>query len=375
MPEELNVIKEMLSYNLWGVTLFQLVVAFLFVFAGFLLKRIVHFIFDKLDKAADKSKTKIDNILIEAFNKPAGWMVMLLFLYFAAQSFSLPEEPIDIPRFIDALFKGLSVILLSWFFLRLSELAMNHWERHAETTETMVDDQIIRIVRRSLRVFIVLVGAALFLQNMGYSVGSLLAGLGLGGAALALAAKDTLANLFGAVVVFVDKPFKLGDWVAVGGVEGTVEEIGLRTTRIRTFANSLITLPNSILTTSSVNNWSRMQKRRIKMNVGVTYSATSEQMEEAVLAIRKLIEDDEKMMHDFYIVNFDAFGASSLEIFIYCFTKTTNWQEFLDVKQSFLIKIMKTFEALGLEFAFPTQTLHVASMPEDTPPEFRERPE
>jgi MscS family membrane protein len=205
-------------------------------------------------------------------------------------------------------------------------------------------------------------------------VGSLLAGLGIGGVAIALASKDTVANLFGSLVIFLDKPFQIGDWIEMGSIEGTVEEVGLRTTRVRTFANSLITIPNAKFTTEAVNNWSRMKKRRIKMTVGLTYDATPDKVEEAVLRIREIIAADEKIRNDFYLVNFDNLGPSSLDLFVYCFTETTNWAEFLQAKQEFLLKIMRAVEELGLEFAFPTQTLHVESLPEDPGVLTRQRP-
>jgi MscS family membrane protein len=306
----------------------------------------------------------MDDIFIEALIAPAGWAVILLGVYIAAHILPLPEEPIDIMRFVDALARGASILLIVWFGVRLSDRGFALWAQRAIDTESRLDDQAIPILKKTVRVFLVLVGASLFLQNLGYSVGSLIAGLGLGGAALALASKDTLSNLFGAIVIFWDRPFAVGDWVELEGVEGTVEQVGLRTTRIRTFANSLITLPNMKLTTASINNWSKMEKRRIKMTIGVTYDATPEQLEAGVKAIQNIIVQMAEMKNDFYLVRFDAFGASSLNIFVYCFTETTVWADFLAVKEQFMLEIMRRFQEIGLSFAFPTQTVHVASMPE-----------
>jgi MscS family membrane protein len=201
---------------------------------------------------------------------------------------------------------------------------------------------------------------------MGYSVGSLLAGLGIGGFAVAMASKDTVANLFGSLVIFLDKPFQIGDWIEMESTEGTVEEVGLRTTRIRTFANSLVTVPNLLFTSHTVNNWSRMKKRRIKMTIGITYSTSAKKVDELVNRIRQLIENDEHIRNDFYLVNFDSFGPSSLGIFVYCFTATTNWADFLQAKQEFMLNIMDCVKELGLEFAFPTQSIHVESLPDET---------
>jgi len=352
-----------LARDVLGVTAGQLLGAFAAVLAGFVAKQILMAVLKRAGTVATKSKTRLDDIFIESLSRPLGWGAVLGGIYVALQILPIPEEPIDLLTFVDALGKGASIVLLVWFAIRLSDRLCAHWTEKAVATDSKLDDQAIPIIQKTTKVFLVLVGASLVLQNLGYSVGSLIAGLGLGGAALALASKDTLSNLFGAIVIFWDRPFAVGDWVVIGDVEGTVEEVGLRTTRVRTFANSLITLPNMKLTTASINNWSRMKKRRIKMTVGVTYDSNPEQMEAAVKAIQEIIESSEDFHHDFYLVRFDSFGASSLNIFIYCFTVTTNWAEFLRVKEQFLLSIMRRFKELDLGFAFPTQTVHVASLP------------
>jgi len=202
----------------------------------------------------------------------------------------------------------------------------------------------------------------MILQNLGYSVTSLIAGVGLGGAALALASKDTVANLFGSLVIFIDRPFQIGDWVEIGPVEGTVEEVGLRVTLIRTFANSLITVPNAQLTTTAINNWSRMRKRRIKLTLGLTYDTTPDKMEAAVEAVREVLRQEERIDQSFFLVNFTDLGAHSVDIFVYCFTITTRWDEHLQIRQDVLLKFMRAIKDLGLQFAFPTQTIHLAGM-------------
>ncbi len=358
-------IQEFLDKELMGITMAQLTFSFLAVLAGFLGRFIVSVVLKKVALIASKSKTKVDDIFIESLHSPLRWAVLIIGIYIALQILPLPEEPVDIASFVDALFKGVSILLIVWFGIRLSDRLCARWAERAENTDSKLDDQAIPILQGTVKVFLVLVGIALFLQNLGYSVGSLIAGLGLGGAALALASKDTLANLFGAIVIFWDRPFELGDWVVVEGVEGTVEEVGIRTTRVRTFANALVTVPNMKLTTASIVNWSKMQKRRIKMTIGVTYDSKPEQLRAGVKAIQDLIAETPELRDDFYLVRFDSFGPSSLDIFIYCFTATTVWAEFLEVKEQFLLNIMGRFQEIGLEFAFPTQTVHIANPDSD----------
>lgn len=246
-----------------------------------------------------------------------------------------------------------------WGLLRLIDNVTEIWLQHAQGTQSAFDDQLVPIVRTSTRVVVLIMGLLSMLQVLNYPVGSLLAGLGIGGMAIALAAKDTLANLFGSLVILIDRPFTVGDWVEIGKFEGTVEEVGLRVTRIRTFANSLISIPNGGLTTQAVNNWSKMQKRRLSLDLGVTYDASPEQLEAAVVRLREILQEHPKVRNDFFLVNFKSFGPSSLDLFIYCFIDTTDWAEYLQNRQDLLLIFMRELRALGLSLAFPTQTLHL----------------
>ena len=363
------------NYELFGgLRVSTVVYIFLEVFLGLLFKKLVDAFMSRLARLAAKSKNVFDDILVKSVSRPAGWACVVIGVYVALKIAPLPTDPIDFQRFADGLVKAAFMLLLLWVGTGIFDGLIAVWKEKAAQTETKLDDQMIPIVHRSGKITIIILGIVLILQNLGYSVGSLLAGIGLGGAALALASKDTVANFFGSIVIFVDRPFQIGDWIEVNGVEGTVEEVGLRTTRIRTFANSLVTMPNAMFTNSVINNWSRMRKRRIKMTIGLTYSTTADQMEQAVQRVREIILNDPKIHHDFFLVYFDNFGAFSLDIFIYCFTVTTDWAEYLAAKQDLMLKIMRAIDELGLEFAFPTQTIHVESLPGEPEAMKSERP-
>jgi MscS family membrane protein len=356
--------KEIFAYQLFGIEVWVYAAALGSIFTGFILQRITNAIILRMTRFTEKTKIDYDEILFKALSGPVGWIFGLAGIYIALQILPIPKEAETVNTIIDAFIKGASMLVAVWLAVRLIDGFGGYMIDKSADTESKIDDQIYPIIVRSLKVFIVIIGMVLVLQNLGYSVSGLLAGFGIGGAALALASKDTVANLFGSVVIFLDRPFQIGDWIDMPMVEGTVEEIGLRTTKVRTFANSLITLPNAAFTTTPINNWSMMHKRRIRMVVGVTYDSSSEKLEKGVELIRQLIIDDPNIHSDAFHVYFDSFGPSSLDIFIYCFTVTTNWGEFLAAKQTFMLKIMQGFEELGLEFAYPTQTLHVASFPE-----------
>lgn len=359
--------NEVMGMEFLGITLQTYVLSFAAIFAGFAGRWILNGFLFKMIAASKKTRTELDDIIFKALEKPGGWACLIAGVYVATVILPLPTEPVNIRRFADSLSASAFIALGIWLCVIIFDSMMDYWSRSAAGTESKIDDQLVPIVRSSGKTFLALIGIMLFLQNMGYSITSLLAGLGIGGMAIALASKDTIANLFGSIVLFIDRPFHVGDWIEMNGVEGTVEEIGLRTTRIRTFANSLITVPNASFTTTAINNWSRMRKRRIKMTIGVKYDTPPEKLEQAVQNIRDIINSDDNIRSDFYLVNFDSFGPFSLDIFIYCFTDTTVWGEFLQAKQDFMLKIMRAFKELGVEFAYPTQTLHVESLPGKTP--------
>ena len=189
------------------------------------------------------------------------------------------------------------------------------------------------------------------------------AALGLGGLAFALAAKDTVANLFGSLVIFTDRPFKVGDWVETPAVEGMIEEIGIRSTKIRTFAQALVSMPNATLANAPITNWSRMGKRRVKTRLGLTYNTTVEQMQAILEEIKTMLKKHPDVHQETILVSFDEFDNSALSIFLYFFTKTTVWLEYLHVREDVNFKIMQIVARNGAQFAFPSQTLYVESLP------------
>ncbi len=347
------------------IELWRIGAAVLAVFLGLVAKRVAQIVLRKAKVLQEKTRTRWDDVLINSLERPLCFGLVMAGIGVALMILPFPEEPLNFPHFFESLLKGMGAVIVVWFALRLIDGIVAQLTVLAEKTESRLDDQVMPIIRTTLKVVAVIIGAMLVVQNLGYSIGSLLAGLGLGGAALALASKDTVANLFGSIVIFVDRPFQIGDWVQIGKIEGTVEEVGLRTTRIRTFSNSLITLPNHILTTSAIENWSAMQKRRIRLVLGIGCSASPEKMEQCVEAFRKVLREDENIDQSYWLVNFNNIGASSFDIFVYTFTKTTVWAEYLDARQAVLLKFMKEVDELGLTFAYPSQSIYLESVPDD----------
>ena len=183
--------------------------------------------------------------------------------------------------------------------------------------------------------------------------------------AIALAAKDTVANLFGSLVIFSDKPFKIGDWIKTPVVEGTVEAVGIRSTKVRTFAQALVSVPNAVLANSEILNWSRMGKRRIKLILGLTYSTKAIDLQNIVKETKEMLKKHQDIHQDTIYIYFTNFDASSLGVFCYFFTKTTSWGEFMRVKEDVNFKIMQIVENNNASFAFPSQSIYLENTKEE----------
>jgi MscS family membrane protein len=316
---------------------------------------------------AQKSRQELDDRFLACLQKPAEFLVFLAGLFIALQVLRLPTEPFNIARLTTALLKALVIFDIAWFLFNLVDLVDHYLGQWASRTESTLDDQLAPLLRKSLRIFIVIMSGLMAIQTFGYPVTGVLASLGIGGLAFALAAKDTVSNIFGSLMIIFDRPFHVGDWIKAGDMEGTVEEVGFRSTKIRTFAKTLISVPNNIIANMSLDNYSRMPKRRIRLTVGVSYDTTPGQMREVVRRIRELLKSHPAIDQEFFLVNFTDFGASSLDIMVYCFTTTTVWDEYLEARQEVCLRIMDILEELGLEIAFPSTTVYLRQDDHDSP--------
>ena len=251
---------------------------------------------------------------------------------------------------------------------RLVDAAADYWREVASETDSKLDDQLVPLARTAGKLFVGAIGGVFILQNLDVNITSLIAGLGLGGLAVALAAQDTLKNLLGGATILADKPFQVGDWVIVGDIEGTVEQVGFRSTRVRTFADSLITVPNARITDTAVNNMGQRTWRRYSTTVGIAYHTDPDRIQAFVEGIRAIVRANPSMRHDYYIVELHSFGASSLNVMVYTFIGASNWNEELRTRHVFNLDIIRLAQELQVEFAFPTQTLHIASSTEGDQP-------
>ncbi|MBD3347037.1 MAG: mechanosensitive ion channel [Chitinivibrionales bacterium] len=337
----------------------QWITVFILIFGTFVIERIIVFLFNRVTIFARKTRTEIDDLIVKNSSRPVGNFVLLFGAFLIANVLRLPLEPFDVKKFLLVAIKIGVVLNGLWLCFRIIDIVGVYLLHRIVKTSSRLDDQLVPIFQKTIKVFLFILGMVYIIQALGYSVSGIIAGLGIGGLAVAMAAKDTLANFFGSMMILADRPFKKGDWIKIQDNEGVVEEIGFRSTRIRTFPKTLISIPNSVLANESIDNYTRMPKRRVKMTVGVTYETTAEQMENAVKGIEKLLTTHEDVSQEFMMVKFTDFGASSLDILVYYFTNTTDWSEHLAVRQEINLAIMRLIENMGLSIAFPTRTLHV----------------
>jgi len=246
---------------------------------------------------------------------------------------------------------------LLWIGLRLTVYFEVYLLESARLTPQKTDDLLVPLLSKTLKIILFIVALISIAEILNLPLASLLAGLGIGG--IAIAAKDTIANIFGSLTVVTDRPFAIGDWVRIDGVEGTVERLGFRSTRIRTFYNSLVSVPNSILLTASVDNLGERRYRRFKTMIAITYDTPSEKIEAFTTGIRTLIELHPETRKDYYMVHLNSFASSSLDILLYVFFASASWEAELASRERLMLDIIRLAQKLGVEFAFPTQTIHL----------------
>jgi len=258
--------------------------------------------------------------------------------------------------------RTLAVIAVGWFIFRLVDVIEHYLRRWTSRTRTQLDDQLVPLVRKALRVFVVIVAGLFIAQNIfRWDIGALIAGLGIGGLALALAAKDTLANLFGSITIFADRPFQMGDRIKIRDYDGFVEEVGFRSTRIRTFFGHQVTIPNSVIAGEPVENVGRRPYIRRDLEITVTYDTPPEKLRRACEIIREMLTARAK---DFPPdlpgwVHFMNFNSASLGIAVSYWHSLTKWEAYLNFTHDFNMELLRRFNEAGIEFAFPTQTLYL----------------
>jgi len=298
---------------------------------------------------------------VQPVTRPIGLLIAFIMAEMALPFLQLPIK-------VNALASVTVEIFIPFFAMIAIYYAVNilglYLDKIAKKTDNTFDDQLVPLIRKILKTFVVIIGALVVLSRMGSDVKLLLGTLSVGGLALALAAQDTIKNFFGSLMIFLDKPFQAGHWVVTtDGIDGTVEQVGFRSTRIRTFENSLISVPNGRLSDAAINNYGLRSYRRFRTHIAVTYDTPPDLLELFIKGLREIVDKHPHTRKDYYHVYMNDMGSHSLNILFYIFFITPEWSEELKYRHEVILLIMKLAHTLGINFAFPTQTLHMENFP------------
>lgn len=340
--------------NSWVAQVF--IVVFLTLLISFLQKRILGKLLAKLQE----TRIYWDDALVDAARSPLTILIWIIGLSFAAEIVS-NESGAVIFNAIDPVRDVGVIFTFAWFLVRFIKRTEENIVLKKEARGEEIDRTTADTIAKLLRISVIITALLVMVQTLGFSISGVLAFGGIGGIAMGFAAKDLLANFFGGLMIYMDRPFNVGDWIRSPDrdIEGTVENIGWRLTRIRTFDKRPLYVPNSVFATIAVENPSRMTNRRIKETIGIRYDDVGK-MEAIIDDVKKMLQKHEDIdANQTLIVNFNEFASSSLDFFIYTFTKTTNWIRFHEVKQDVLLKVIGIVESHGAECAFPTSTVHI----------------
>ena len=348
-----------LSHPFLGIPLANIAAAFLVLFFFLLLRKFfTYIVMGMLQRLAKYSTTYYDDRIISVLKGPVGFAFILMgvHLFFLL----IFQETQTIKNILNTLL----VFDIFWGILSITDALRELFHKATAKFNPDLAKEMGDFILKMVKILIGGVGLAAMLQVWGINVTALIASLGLGGLAFALAAKDTASNLFGSFALLADKAIRIGEWIKVGDAEGVVESIGMRTTKIRSFEKSLISVPNQMLANTPIENFSRRGIRRIKMTIGLTYDTSSEQLTTIMQEIKEMLLNHEGIAdNESLMVNFTSFGDSSLNIFIYTFTKTANWAKYLDIREDVHLQIMHIVEQNNASFAFPSQSIYVESLP------------
>jgi len=277
----------------------------------------------------------------------------------------LLQLPIEVVAFALKVLNAAKPFIITIVFYKIVDIVSVYFSKLAEKTESTLDDQLVPLLRKTLKAFVVIVGTLFVLkEGLEVDIVPLLTGLSIGGLAFALAAQDTIKNFFGSIMIFIDKPFQVGDWITSGDVDGTVEEVGFRSTRVRTFRNSVMYIPNGKIADATIDNHGLRHFRRFYTTLTITYDTPPQLIEVFVQGLRQIVEDHPYTRKNVYNIYFNNLSSYSQDIMFYIFFEVPNWTEELRCRHEILVSIVSLANSLGVRFAFPTQTLHMESFPE-----------
>ncbi len=352
--------NDFLAKTFYGNTFDQWLISFGIIIAALLVGKILYWLFSTvLRRLTEKTATTFDDIVLDMIEEPIVLAATIFGVWVGLERLEFPEQ---VDTWLGYGMKGVIILSATWLVARLVDaLIRAYLVPLAEKSENDLDDQLLPILQRSAKGAIWAVGIIVALNNAGYDVGALIAGLGIGGLALAMAARDTVSNVFGGFTIFTDRPFTINDRIRVSGFDGNIREIGLRSTRLQTLSGTVVTIPNSKFADSPVENVSAEPSRKVTLELGLTYDTSPEKMEEAMATLRAIAEANEGL-EEKVVIGFTAFGDFAMTLlFIYYIRKDS---DIVGTQTEINLEILRQFNEKALEFAFPTQTILHQSMDE-----------
>lgn len=346
---------EFLDYQFLGNSIEVWAVALAIIVGTLIATKIVYWVLSNiLRKLTAKTKTNLDDVLIDKLEKPIRYSILIIGYWIAIHYIYIENE--SVMNFLEAVASFSAVVTLTSIASRVFDaLVTEVVQPMVEKTEGGADNYILPIISKAVKGIIWTFGIIIGLDNIGFDITAMIAGLGIGGLALALAAQDSVKNIFAGIMIFLDKPFKIKDRIQIEGFDGVVEEVGLRSTRIRTLDGRIVTIPNSTFTDNSVVNVTSQPALKIVLNLGLTYDTDEAGMQKGVDILRQIVADNSEILEEDCSAGFKDFGDFSLGIlFIYYVKPEAHW---LDSQNTISKEVLARFTAAGLDFAFPTQTL------------------
>jgi MscS family membrane protein len=346
---------EFLDYQFLGNSIEVWAVALVIIIGTFVATKMVYWVLSNiLRKLTAKTKTNLDDVLIDKLEKPIRYSILIIGYWIAIHYIYIENE--GVMNFLEAVASIAAVLTLTSITSRVFDaLVTEVVQPMVEKTEGGADNYILPIISKAVKGIIWTFGIIIGLDNIGFDITAMIAGLGIGGLALALAAQDSVKNIFAGIMIFLDKPFKIKDRIQIEGFDGVVEEVGLRSTRIRTLDGRIVTIPNSTFTDNSVVNVTSQPALKIVLNLGLTYDTDEVGMQKGVDILRQIVADNSDILEEDCSAGFKDFGDFSLGIlFIYYVKPEAHW---LDSQNTISKEVLARFTAAGLDFAFPTQTL------------------
>jgi len=356
LPGAKVLLDDIMKMDIGAIAAWRIGAAILLMMAGIVMRTtVLAKLLKPLGFLTRRTKTEVDETFFEDVRKPLGWIFNLVAVYFALLILKLPETVIGTAVLV---LQTMGTVFVAWSVFVLVDAVAAYLGEMADRTDNVLDDHLVPLLKRVLRIVVIAVTVITIIQQWGYDVTSLIAGLGIGGLAFALAAQSTLSNWFGSFMILTDRPFLVGDYVRSEHGEGVVQDIGMRSTKILSFEDTTITIPNSDLATTAVENLTMNKSMNVKLEIGLMYSTTRPQMESIIASLKEVLDADEDVDSERILVCFNGFGDSSLNILIHCFVGTFDMWKWHQIRERLMFKTMTVVEEGGGSFAFPSQSVY-----------------